>query len=62
MAETKIIMSISILQEKIEEIIDEGLKVYVTENDSDEIIAVLIPIEEYEDLKETQWMYEQLQD
>lgn len=58
---TKIIMSISDLQENIEEVIDEGLTVHITKDDSEEVIAVLVPIEEYEDLKEIRWMYEQLE-
>lgn len=50
MSNTKIIMNVSDLQEKLDEVIDERLTVHITHDDSEEIVAVLMPIEDYEDM------------
>ncbi len=52
MNETKIIMCVSDLQENLDEVIDECLTVYITHDDSEEIVAVLMPIEDYEDMED----------
>lgn len=50
MSDTKIIMTVSDLQEKLDEVIDERITVHITYDDSEEIVAVLVPIESYEEI------------
>lgn len=44
-----IIMSVSDIQENLDEILEEKMTVHITYDGSDEVVAVLIPIEEYEE-------------
>lgn len=50
MSEIKIIMTVSDLQERLDEVIDEGLTVHVTYDESEEIVAVLLPLQDYEEM------------
>ena len=43
-------MTVEEVQDRLEEILDEQMTVYI-KDDTDEIVAVLIPYEDYEEMK-----------
>ena len=50
MSDEKTIMTVSELQERLDEVIEDKLTVHITYDDSEEIVAVLMSIEDYEDM------------